>query len=65
MQPPRERQPQAKVTYATMTSECVYKLITAIERLLRWFNKTVLRPYLFLFRCLLQPIETLGCVARQ
>ena len=52
MQQPRERQPEAKVTYSTMTSEFVYKLITAIERLLRWFNKTVLRPYLFLFRCL-------------
>ena len=48
----RERQPVPTVTYSTMTSEAVYKLITAIERILRWINKNIVRPYLFLFRCL-------------
>ena len=53
MNEPNNRIPSSSVTISMLTSESVYKLITAIERIFRWLNRSVIRPYLFLFRCLL------------
>ena len=50
---PEERVSSSPLTLSMLTSEWVYRLICLVERLIRWFNKAVLRPYLFLFRSLI------------
>lgn len=52
MDPREDRFPSSTVTLSMLISESVYRLITAIERLIRWFNKAVLRPCRLFFRCL-------------
>ena len=52
MDDPRNQLPSSSVTIAMLISESVYKLVVVIERPIRWFNKAILRPHLFLFRCL-------------
>ena len=52
MKIPQEQPPKQSVTLSLLTSEVVYKLITAIERLIRWLNKTVIRPGRLLYWCL-------------
>ena len=52
MDDPKNQLSSSSVTISMLISESVYKLIVVIERIIRWFNKAVLRPYLFLFRCL-------------
>ncbi len=49
---PQEPPPKPSVTLSLLTSEVVYKLITAIERLLRWTNRSVIRPCRLLYWCL-------------
>lgn len=49
---PKNQLPSSSVTISMLISESVYKLVVVVERIIRWFNKAVLRPYLFLFRCL-------------
>lgn len=52
MRIPDKQYPTSSVTYSMLISEAVYRMVVGIERIIRWFAKTVLRPYLFLFRCL-------------
>ena len=52
MDDPKNQIPTSSVTISMLISESVYKLVVLIERVIRWFNKAILRPYLFLFRCL-------------
>lgn len=42
MRPPEKECPKPSVTYSLLISESVYKLVVAIERLIRWFCKAVL-----------------------
>ena len=44
--------PSSSVTYSMLISESVYKLVVVIERLIRWFNKALLRPGLVYYRFL-------------
>jgi len=53
MDNPKNQIPDSSVTISMLISETVYKLVVVIERMIRWFTKAVLRPYLFLFRCLI------------
>jgi len=50
---PDNRFPTSSVTISMLISETVYKMVVGIERIIRWFIKSVFRPYLFLFRCLI------------
>lgn len=52
MRDPEDRFPTSTVTLSMLISESVYKLILVIERVIRWLLRAVIRPYLFLFRCL-------------
>ena len=47
-----ERLPGSGLTLSLLISESVYRLITIVERVIRWFMRNIFRPYLFLFRCL-------------
>ncbi|HEY5738095.1 MAG TPA: hypothetical protein VIW27_00145 [Gammaproteobacteria bacterium] len=42
LRPPEKECPKPSVTYSLLISESVYKLVVAIERLIRWFCKAVL-----------------------
>lgn len=53
VRPPDKQIPSSSVTIAMLISETVYKIIVIIERIIRWFIRAILRPYLFLFRCLI------------
>ena len=50
--PREDRFPSSTVTISMLISESTYKLITAIERLIRWFNVAVIRPCRLHFRWL-------------
>lgn len=47
-----EELPSSSVTYSMLISESVYKLVVVVERLIRWFNKAVLRPCVVYYRFL-------------
>ncbi len=53
MDDPDKQVSSSPLTLSMLTSEWVYRLICLIERTIRWFNKAILRPYLFLFRSLI------------
>ena len=46
------QQPTSSVTFSMMISETVYKVVVFIERVVRWFATTILRPCLLQLRCL-------------
>ena len=50
---PNKQFPSSSVTFSMLISEEVYKLVLGIERVIRWVTKSVLRPCLAQFRCLL------------
>ena len=50
--PREDRFPSSTVTISMLISESTYKLITAIERIIRWFNVAVIRPCRLHFRWL-------------
>lgn len=50
--PRDDRLPNPNVTISMLISESTYKLITAIERLIRWFIVAVVRPCRLHFRWL-------------
>ncbi len=50
--PREDRFPSSTVTLSMLISELTYKLITAIERIIRWFNVAVIRPCRLHFRWL-------------
>ena len=52
MNDPDKHSSATPLTLSMLTSEGVYKLVCLIERILRWSMKAVIRPNLFLFRCL-------------
>jgi hypothetical protein len=52
MEDPEDRFPSSTVTISMLISESVYRLITLIERLVRWTARAT-RPHRFLFRILL------------
>jgi len=52
VRPPQKEYSPSSVTYSLLISESVYKLVVAIERLIRWFSKTVLPGCILLYWCL-------------
>ncbi len=48
----QEPAPRSPLTLSMLTSEAVYKLIVAVERSIRWFNREVIRPGILLIWCL-------------
>jgi hypothetical protein len=50
---PENRQPTSSVTFSMLISETVYKMVVAVERIIRWLARVALRPCLLQFRCLL------------
>ena len=52
MEPQEDRFPNSTVTISMLISESTYRLITAIERLIRWFIVAVVRPCRLHFRWL-------------
>ncbi len=52
MDPREERTPTPSLTLSMLISESTYKLITAIERIIRWFIVAVVRPCRLHFRWL-------------
>ena len=53
MNVPQKQRPTSSVTFAMLISETVYKLVVLVERILRWVTKSILRPCMLQFRCLL------------
>ncbi len=47
-----EEMPSSSVTYSMLISESVYKLVVIVERLIRWFDRAVLRPAMVYYRFL-------------
>lgn len=52
MEDPEDRFPTSRVTLSMLISESVYRLITMIERLIRWSERAT-RPHRFLLRIFL------------
>ena len=52
MEDPEDRFPNSTVTLSMLISESVYRLVTMIEHLIRWFER-VTRPHRFVLRILL------------
>ena len=52
MKHPQNEPPSSSVTYSMLISESVYRLVVAIERILRWFARRVLPPVMLLIWCL-------------
>ena len=52
MNDPDKHPSASPLTFSMLTSEGVRKLVCLIERIARRSMKTVLKPNLFLFRCL-------------
>ena len=50
--PREDRFPSSSVTISMLISESTYRLITAIERIIRWINVAVIRPCRLHFRWL-------------
>ena len=53
MKDPEDRFPTSTVTLSMLISESVYRLITLIERAIRWTERAT-RPHRFLARILLR-----------
>lgn len=45
-------QPTSSVTLSMLISESVYKLVVIVERLIRWFNKTIMPNVRVIYWCL-------------
>ena len=52
MNDPDNKPPTSSVTYSLMISESVYRLVVVVERIIRWFIKSVIRPSMYICWCL-------------
>lgn len=52
MRAPEKEYQYSPVTCSMLISESVYKMVVAIERLVRWFSKTVLPGCILFYWCL-------------
>jgi len=52
VRPPDKEYSNSSVTYSMLISESVYRLVVVIERLIRWFSKTLLPGCRLFYWCL-------------
>ncbi|NCF36515.1 MAG: hypothetical protein GWP56_09020 [Gammaproteobacteria bacterium] len=52
MNNPDNKPRASSVTYSLLISESVYRLVVVVERVIRWFIKSVIRPCMFIVWCL-------------